>query len=118
MMMKKIIATVRAALWHTPCSTSKFNRPAINVSTSTPKAPTAPASLGGDDIVERIILNAELDSWGLLILIMTVTFFLGFFLDWILIYLGAKPLRYNSEEPNGGVRNEVCRLIAIRIRNQ
>ncbi len=49
-------------------------------------------SLGGDDIVEHLINNAGLDSWGLLILIMTVTFFLGFFLDWIEITLIVLPV--------------------------
>ncbi len=49
-------------------------------------------SLGGDDIVEHIILNAGLDSWGLLILIMAVTFCLGFFLDWIEITLIVLPV--------------------------
>ena len=49
-------------------------------------------SLGGDDIVEHLILNAGLDSWGLLILIMMMTFALGFFLDWIEITLIVLPV--------------------------
>lgn len=49
-------------------------------------------SLGGDDIVEHVILNAGLDSWGLLILIMALTFMLGFFLDWIEITLIVLPV--------------------------
>ncbi len=49
-------------------------------------------SLGGDDIVEYLILNAGLDSWGLLILLMAITFFLGFFLDWIEITLIVLPV--------------------------
>lgn len=49
-------------------------------------------SLGGDDIVEHAILNAGLDSWGLLILIMILTFLLGFFLDWIEITLIVLPV--------------------------
>ena len=49
-------------------------------------------SLGGDDIVEHLILNAGLDSWGLLILLMSITFFLGFFLDWIEITLIVLPV--------------------------
>ena len=40
-------------------------------------------SLGGDDIVEHLILEAGLTSWQLLILLMVITLFLGFFLDWI-----------------------------------
>jgi len=49
-------------------------------------------SLGGDDIVEHLILNTGLDSWGLLILIMAITFCLGFFLDWIEITLIVLPV--------------------------
>jgi tripartite ATP-independent transporter DctM subunit len=49
-------------------------------------------SLGGDDIVEHLILNAGLDSWGLLFLILTIVFFLGFFLDWIEITLIVLPV--------------------------
>jgi TRAP-type mannitol/chloroaromatic compound transport system permease large subunit len=48
--------------------------------------------LGGDDVVEHVILNAGLDSWGLLILIMCLTFMLGFFLDWIEITLIVLPV--------------------------
>jgi len=49
-------------------------------------------SLGGDDIVEHLILNAGLDSWGLLFLILAIVFFLGFFLDWIEITLIVLPV--------------------------
>ena len=49
-------------------------------------------SLGGDDIVERLIYEAGLGSWGLLILIMAITFVLGFFLDWIEITLIVLPV--------------------------
>lgn len=49
-------------------------------------------SLGGDDIVEHLIAQAGLDSWGLLFLIMAVVFFLGFFLDWIEITLIVLPV--------------------------
>jgi tripartite ATP-independent transporter DctM subunit len=49
-------------------------------------------SLGGDDIVEHLILEAGLDSWGLLFLIMGITFMLGFFLDWIEITLIVLPV--------------------------
>ena len=49
-------------------------------------------SLGGDDIVEHLILEAGLDSWGLLVLIMAMTFMLGFFLDWIEITLIVLPV--------------------------
>ena len=49
-------------------------------------------SLGGDDIVEHLILTADLNSWELLILLMVVTFMLGFFLDWIEITLIVLPV--------------------------
>jgi len=49
-------------------------------------------SLGGDDIVEHLINEAGLDSWGLLILLMAITFILGFFLDWIEITLIVLPV--------------------------
>ena len=49
-------------------------------------------SLGGDDIVEFLILAAGLDSWGLLFLILGIVFFLGFFLDWIEITLIILPV--------------------------
>jgi tripartite ATP-independent transporter DctM subunit len=49
-------------------------------------------SLGGDDIVEDLIISAGLDSWGLLFLIMAIVFFLGFFLDWIEITLIVLPV--------------------------
>ena len=49
-------------------------------------------SLGGDEIVERVIREAGLGSWGFLILVMTIVFFLGFFLDWIEITLIVLPV--------------------------
>ena len=49
-------------------------------------------SLGGDDIVEHLILSAGLTSWQLLILLMGITFMLGFFLDWIEITLIVLPV--------------------------
>jgi tripartite ATP-independent transporter DctM subunit len=49
-------------------------------------------SLGGDDIVEHLILETGLSSWGLLVLIMAITFCLGFFLDWIEITLIVLPV--------------------------
>jgi tripartite ATP-independent transporter DctM subunit len=48
--------------------------------------------LGGDDIVEKLILASGLTSWGFLILIMGIVFFLGFFLDWIEITLIVLPV--------------------------
>ena len=49
-------------------------------------------SLGGDYIVEDIIHEAGLGSWGLLILIMIIVFLLGFFLDWVEITLIVLPI--------------------------
>jgi tripartite ATP-independent transporter DctM subunit len=49
-------------------------------------------SLGGDVIVEHLIREAGLTSWGFLILIMTIVFVLGFFLDWIEITLIVLPV--------------------------
>ena len=49
-------------------------------------------SLGGDDIVEHLIKSSGLTDWGFLILIMGITFVLGFFLDWIEITLIVLPV--------------------------
>ena len=49
-------------------------------------------ALGGDDIVEKLIREAGLSSWGFLFLIMGIVFFLGFFLDWIEITLIVLPV--------------------------
>jgi tripartite ATP-independent transporter DctM subunit len=49
-------------------------------------------SLGGDDIVEHLIRSSGLSDWGFLILIMGITFVLGFFLDWIEIKLIVLPV--------------------------
>ena len=49
-------------------------------------------ALGGDDIVERLIRDAGLGSWGFLFLVMAIVFFLGFFLDWIEITLIVLPV--------------------------
>ena len=49
-------------------------------------------SLGGDDLVEELIKSAALSDWGFLILIMAITFVLGFFLDWIEITLIVLPV--------------------------
>ena len=49
-------------------------------------------SLGGDYIVEDLIAEAGLGSWGLLFLIMFIVFILGFFLDWVEITLIILPI--------------------------
>jgi tripartite ATP-independent transporter DctM subunit len=48
--------------------------------------------LGGDELVERFIKEAQLGSWGFLFLVMGIVFFLGFFLDWIEITLIVLPV--------------------------
>ncbi len=49
-------------------------------------------SLGGDYVVEGIIREAGLGTWGLLFLIMGIVFILGFFLDWLEITLIILPI--------------------------
>ena len=49
-------------------------------------------SLGGDDVVEGLILEFELGAWGLLFVILGIVFVLGFFLDWIEITLIILPI--------------------------
>ncbi|HHN73231.1 MAG TPA: TRAP transporter large permease subunit, partial [Thermopetrobacter sp.] len=49
-------------------------------------------SLGGDDIVVRLVESTGLGSWGLLFLLMGIVFFLGFFFDWIEITLIVLPV--------------------------
>jgi TRAP-type mannitol/chloroaromatic compound transport system permease large subunit len=49
-------------------------------------------ALGGDDLVIGIVDALGLGSWGLLILIMAIVFFLGFFFDWIEITLIVLPV--------------------------
>ncbi|MBM3353902.1 MAG: TRAP transporter large permease subunit [Betaproteobacteria bacterium] len=48
--------------------------------------------LGGDEIVEHWIKQSGLGSWGFVILVMGIVFFLGFFLDWIEITLIVLPV--------------------------
>ena len=49
-------------------------------------------SLGGDDIVEHLIDASGLGSWGLLLTLMAIVFFLGFFLDFLEITLIVLPV--------------------------
>ena len=49
-------------------------------------------ALGGDEIVEHLIRSSGLSDWGFLLLIMGITFGLGFFLDWIEITLIVLPV--------------------------
>ena len=49
-------------------------------------------SLGGDDIIVKLVESMGLGSWGLLFLLMGIVFFLGFFFDWIEITLIVLPV--------------------------
>ena len=49
-------------------------------------------SLGGDHIVIDLVESMGLGSWGLLLIIMGIVFFLGFFFDWIEITLIVLPV--------------------------
>jgi tripartite ATP-independent transporter DctM subunit len=50
-------------------------------------------SLGGDDVIETLIIEkAGLGPWGMLILVMVIVFFLGFFLDFLEITLIVLPV--------------------------
>jgi len=49
-------------------------------------------ALGGDDMVIGTVESLGLGSWGLLILLMGLVFFLGFFFDWIEITLIVLPV--------------------------
>ncbi len=49
-------------------------------------------SLGGDFVVEDLILGSGLHDWGILIVIMAVVFVLGFFFDWLEITLIVLPI--------------------------
>ncbi len=48
--------------------------------------------LGGDHLVVSLVESLGLGSWGLLLLLMALTFFLGFFFDWIEITLIVLPV--------------------------
>jgi tripartite ATP-independent transporter DctM subunit len=80
-------------------------------------------ALGGDDIVEKLIKHAGLTNWGLLILIMAIVFFLGFFLDWIEITLIVLPvfapliggLDFGDHVPKAEVVHWFAILMAVNL---
>ena len=80
-------------------------------------------ALGGDDIVEKLIKHAGLTNWGLLILIMGIVFFLGFFLDWIEITLIVLPvfapliagLDFGDHVPKAEVVHWFAILMAVNL---
>ncbi len=49
-------------------------------------------ALGGDDLVIGLVESLGLGSWGLLLILMGIVFFLGFFFDWIEITLIVLPV--------------------------
>ena len=49
-------------------------------------------SLGGDDIVIGMVDGAGLTPWEILVMLMAIVFFLGFFFDWIEITLIVLPV--------------------------
>ena len=49
-------------------------------------------SLGGDEVVEHLILQSGFGSWGVLFIILAIIFFLGFVLDWVEIVLIVLPV--------------------------
>ena len=49
-------------------------------------------SLGGDDLIEDFIYSFGIGPWGILAILMVVTFLLGFFFDWIEITLIVLPV--------------------------
>ena len=49
-------------------------------------------SLGGDDLIEDLIFALGVGPWGILVILMAVTFLLGFFFDWIEITLIVLPV--------------------------
>ena len=48
--------------------------------------------LGGDEIIVNFVEETGFGSWGILILLMALVFFLGFFFDWIEITLIVLPV--------------------------
>ena len=49
-------------------------------------------SLGGDQLIEDVVYSVGVGPWGILIILMLVTFLLGFFFDWIEITLIVLPV--------------------------
>ncbi len=49
-------------------------------------------SLGGDDLIEDLVYSLGVGPWGILAILMVVTFCLGFFFDWIEITLIVLPV--------------------------
>ena len=46
----------------------------------------------GPDIIQNFLNGAGLDDWGMLLVILGITFVLGFFIDWIEVFVVALPI--------------------------
>ena len=79
MMMKKIIAIVRADVWQTPVNSSMVSRRLPSASNIVPNAPTAPASLGAaiPNRIEPLIIKISNTGGRKLLNIIAGYLFLG-----------------------------------------
>jgi len=57
--------------------------------------------LGGDEVVQRLIVTLGLEKWGIFTLMMVVVFILGCFLDWIGIVMIVLPIFMPIMRDNG-----------------
>ena len=80
-------------------------------------------SLGGDDLIEDFIYSFGIGPWGILAILMLVTFLLGFFFDWIEITLIVLPvfapilggLDFGDHLPRLEVIYWFCILMAVNL---
>lgn len=81
-------------------------------------------SLGGDDVVETLIIEkAGLGPWGMLILVMVIVFFLGFFLDFLEITLIVLPvftpliiqMDFGAHLPHADIKFWFIILLAVNL---
>ena len=80
-------------------------------------------SLGGDDLIEDLIYAVGVGPWGILVILMVVTFLLGFFFDWIEITLIVLPvfapilaaLDFGDHLPKGEVIYWFAILMAVNL---
>ena len=80
-------------------------------------------SLGGDDLIEDFIYSFGIGPWGILAILMLVTFLLGFFFDWIEITLIVLPvfapilagLDFGDHVPRMEIIYWFCILMAVNL---
>ena len=81
-------------------------------------------SLGGDDVIQTLIIEkAGLGPWGMLILVMVIVFFLGFFLDFLEITLIVLPvftplvlqMDFGDHLPHADIRFWFLILLAVNL---